>query len=380
MKLAVLLNSNQLGGAERSVIEQLRLQRDHHDLTVFFPELPSRKEELCSFLIKRLGAPGEGFLYPLGLYKISRSGALALWPLIIAVLAVPLWIFQLRRQFQRFDGFYVNGNKAALIPLLLRLFGDRRPIFWHFRDFPSPRFFTLIQRVFWNSPESRSDFTLIANSNAVKIALTSFFNSERIKTIYNLPGELPRRQVGEIHRIGVVAMIAPWKGLHEVLQMLALYRSELKHLGVNEVVFYGSSLYLTDGEHRCYEAELRHWMTEFKLDFVRLESGLNPREIFQSIDLLIHSSILPEPFGRVLVEAMKSGVPVISTALGGAAELVIPDFTGLTYLPHHPSELYQKIRLLVSNEELRHQLIEQAAHFADQLENEVSRETQGLFS
>jgi glycosyltransferase involved in cell wall biosynthesis len=307
------------------VIEQLRLQRDHHDLTIFFPELPSRKEELCAFLTKRLGAPGESFSYPIGLYKISRSGALNLWPLISALVTVPVWILLLRRQFQRFDGFYVNGNKAALIPLLLRVFGDRRPIFWHFRDFPSSRFFSLIQRFFWSTQEGRRDFTLIANSNAVKSSLTPFFESDRIKTIYNLPGELPRRQVSKIHRIGVVAMIAPWKGLHEVLHTLALYRAELKHLGIEEVVFYGSSLYLTDGEHRCYEDELRRWITEFRLDFVKIESGMNPREIFQSIDLLIHSSISPEPFGRVLVEAMKSGVPVISTALGGAGELVIPD-------------------------------------------------------
>ncbi len=380
MKLAVLLNTNQLGGAERSVIEQLRLQREHHELTIFYPELPSKKEELCAFLTKRLGAPGESFFYPLGLYKISRSGGLNPGPLLLALLAAPLWIWHLRRQFHHFDAFYVNGNKAALVPLLLRVFGDRRPIFWHFRDFPSARFFGLIQRIFWRSHESRRDFTLIANSKAVKSALAPFFERDRIKTIYNLPGELPRRQGGKIHRIGVVAMIAPWKGLHEVLQVLALYRSELKLLGVEEVVFYGSSLYLTDGEHRSYETELRRWITEFKLDFVKIESGLNPREIFQRIDLLIHSSISPEPFGRVLVEAMKSGVPVISTALGGAAELVIPGATGLTYLPHHASELFLKIQLLVSDEDLRRSLVERAAQFADQLEAEVSQETQRLFS
>ncbi len=379
MKLAVLLNTNQLGGAERSLIEQLRLQRDQHGLTLFFPKLASSNEELSTFLSKRLGSPGISFPYPLGLYKVSRTGALSLAPLFLALIGLPLWIRQLRGQFAGFDGFYVNGNKAAFVPLLLRLLGDRRPVYWHFRDFPSRRFFSLIQRFFWKTAEDRKDFTLIANSNAVKAALTPYFEEERIKTIYNLPGELPRRQVEKVHRIGIVAMIAPWKGLHEVLQTLAYFQRDLRELGINEVVFYGSSLYQTDGEHRSYEAELRRWISEFKLDFVRVESGKNPREIFQSIDLLIHSSIRPEPFGRVLVEAMKSGVPVISTALGGAAELVIPEATGLTYLPHHPSDLFQKIRLLVTDESLRQQFIERAAIFADQLEADVSRSTQNLF-
>jgi glycosyltransferase involved in cell wall biosynthesis len=379
MKIAVLLNTNQLGGAERSLIEQLRRQGNPERFTLFYPALPSADDRLRTFLQSSLGTSGATYPYPRGLYELSRTGRGPGVALVRALLGLPRWAFALRQRFAGHDGFYVNGNKAALVPLLLRLLGDRRPVYWHFRDFPAPGLFRAVRRLFWRTPDACADFFLVANSQAVKRSLARYFDEARITTLYNLPGELPRRTVTRVRRLGVVAMIAPWKGLHEVLLTLALFRSELRELGIEEVVLYGASLYLTDGEHRSYEAQLRRSISELRLDFVRLESGLGPREIFSEIDLLIHSAVRPEPFGRVIVEAMKSGVPVVSTALGGAAELVVPGETGLTYLPHHPAELFAQIHRYATDDALREAITQRAAAFADDLESEVGRTLQSFF-
>ena len=44
--------------------------------------------------------------------------------------------------------------------------------------------------------------------------------------------------------------------------------------------------------------------------------------LMAACDLVAHTSTSPEPFGRVIVEAMLSGTPVVAAASGGAVELV----------------------------------------------------------
>jgi glycosyltransferase involved in cell wall biosynthesis len=46
-------------------------------------------------------------------------------------------------------------------------------------------------------------------------------------------------------------------------------------------------------------------------------------------DIVVHSSSEPEPFGRVIVEAMLAGKPVIATAAGGPLDIIEDQVTGL---------------------------------------------------
>ena len=47
------------------------------------------------------------------------------------------------------------------------------------------------------------------------------------------------------------------------------------------------------------------------------------------LDLLVHASITPEPFGQVIIEGMAAGIPVIATRGGGVPETVESGRTGL---------------------------------------------------
>ena len=51
-------------------------------------------------------------------------------------------------------------------------------------------------------------------------------------------------------------------------------------------------------------------------------------ELMTACDLIAHTSIAPEPFGRVIVEAMFSGKPVVASDAGGAVELIEHGKTG----------------------------------------------------
>jgi glycosyltransferase involved in cell wall biosynthesis len=60
-------------------------------------------------------------------------------------------------------------------------------------------------------------------------------------------------------------------------------------------------------------------------------------------DLVAHTSTAPEPFGRVIVEAMLCGRPVVAAEAGGAIELVEPDITGFLIPPGEPTRLAEII-------------------------------------
>ena len=46
-----------------------------------------------------------------------------------------------------------------------------------------------------------------------------------------------------------------------------------------------------------------------------------PADVFRALDVVVHASTRPEPFGRVIVEAMACGRAVVASRTGGAAEL-----------------------------------------------------------
>jgi glycosyltransferase involved in cell wall biosynthesis len=60
-------------------------------------------------------------------------------------------------------------------------------------------------------------------------------------------------------------------------------------------------------------------------------------------DLVAHTSTAPEPFGRVIVEAMLCGTPVVAAQAGGAVELVEPGINGFLVPPGEPHQLAEVI-------------------------------------
>jgi glycosyltransferase involved in cell wall biosynthesis len=51
------------------------------------------------------------------------------------------------------------------------------------------------------------------------------------------------------------------------------------------------------------------------------------------LDILVHASLIPEPFGQVVVEGMAAGLPVVAPRAGGPSEVIEHDVTGLLYEP-----------------------------------------------
>ena len=61
------------------------------------------------------------------------------------------------------------------------------------------------------------------------------------------------------------------------------------------------------------------------------------------MDVAVHTSITPEPFGRVLLEAMAMHKPVVGSRDGAVPEIVVDGETGYTFEPGNPEPLAARI-------------------------------------
>jgi len=67
----------------------------------------------------------------------------------------------------------------------------------------------------------------------------------------------------------------------------------------------------------------------------------------KAVDVVVHCSTSPEPFGRVIVEAQLAGKPVIATRGGGPSEIIEDRITGFLVTPNDPNELALVIQELL---------------------------------
>ncbi len=76
-----------------------------------------------------------------------------------------------------------------------------------------------------------------------------------------------------------------------------------------------------------------------------------PADFFPNIDVLVAPSLWNEPFGLVIPEAHRWGVPVIASRRGGIPELIKEAITGFLFEPESPGELDALIQRLIQQPE-----------------------------
>jgi len=120
------------------------------------------------------------------------------------------------------------------------------------------------------------------------------------------------------------------------------------------------SLSLAGSGSVAYENHLRQLVNQAGLDDNVLFLGWVPPEemplLLRKFDVLVMSSIWPEPFSRVVLEGMISGLVVVATPTGGTSEIVLDGENGLLFTPGNPEDLAQKIARLVDDPESRRKL------------------------
>ncbi len=144
--------------------------------------------------------------------------------------------------------------------------------------------------------------------------------------------------------IGCVARIDPRKGQHILLEAVAQLRNRYPQIHVflaGSVKPNGSPEYL---------AKLKYLVNQYnmcdKVTFGGFINDLIP--MYKSFDLFVLPSLW-EAFGRVFIEAMAAGKPVIGTTVGGVPEVVADGIMGILVPPNDPSSLANAISKLIND-------------------------------
>jgi glycosyltransferase involved in cell wall biosynthesis len=146
-------------------------------------------------------------------------------------------------------------------------------------------------------------------------------------------------------RVGLVATFARWKGHETFLRALAT----LDAARVRGFVI-GGPIYETRGsQYTCEELQgvARALGLGDRVGFVPFQRDVAP--VYRALDVVVHASTKPEPFGLSVLEAMACGRPVIVSEAGGVRELVTADEQGLTHPPGDANALASGLASLLDD-------------------------------
>jgi glycosyltransferase involved in cell wall biosynthesis len=150
--------------------------------------------------------------------------------------------------------------------------------------------------------------------------------------------------------VGLVGRFAPWKGQLEAVRAFA----EEGMPPSARLSFLGAPMF---GEE-SYEESVRDEVARLELsDRVQFCGFVDDvMGAIRRLDVLLHASTVPEPFGQVVVEGMAAGVPVVATRGGGPSEIITDGVDGLLYTAGDAQELVAHITRLWSDAALRQRL------------------------
>ena len=164
------------------------------------------------------------------------------------------------------------------------------------------------------------------NSNIIKQLeenkLISFWNIDKNKKLILLPGRL-----------------TSWKGQEMFIEAINLVNKEIDPETFN-VVILGS-----DQGRKIYKKKLLRLVEQHRLanQVKFIDNCKNMPVAYKISDLIVSSSIEPEAFGRVSVEAQSMEKPIIASNIGGSRETINNDKTGFLFEAGKPESLSKKI-------------------------------------
>lgn len=201
---------------------------------------------------------------------------------------------------------------------------------------------------------------VICISHAVQENLSNRGVSSNNTVIYNgidpgnvkakVPASAIRKEFNinaETTIIGVVGNIKGWKGQKSIVS--ALPQIIERHKDV-VCLLIGD----TSPNDLSYITELNGIIEKHNLEKHVVFTGYrkNVFDYLNALDIMIHTSIDPEPFGRVLIEGMAMKKPVIGARAGAVPEIITHEKTGLTFSPQDSDELANAVLYLLDNPDI----------------------------
>jgi glycosyltransferase involved in cell wall biosynthesis len=240
---------------------------------------------------------------------------------------------------------HLNNSVTRTHDWILAALLTRTPCVMHERGINE--YFTPLAR--WAAP--RLD-AIICISAAVRDNMIKRGVAERnLVLIHNgldPDGVVPSRPADEVRRafgvtvgrkvIGLVGNIRAWKGQEVVIRALPAIVAKYPDV---TCLFVGQA----SDRDSDFVQHLHRLIDELgvKNNVVFTGYCANVADALSVMDIAVHASVLPEPFGRVLLEAMAMKKPIIGSRGGAVTEIVVDGETGCTFTPGSAEELAQRV-------------------------------------
>lgn len=247
-----------------------------------------------------------------------------------------LYYFRTHRIFTNDTLLYATTKKGLVLAYLLHFFNFR--YIFHAHSLENPRF------IF---PMLKKAEAIICVSHIVQKNISL----PNCHVVYNPITAMPcnvQKHAGQPVVVAVFASLIRLKGIH---------------------VFLESHSYLSNQniEYRIYGVgpELQNLIT-YENESIKFMGFCNipEDEMCAHIDIVVVPSLIEESFSLVSIEAFAAGIPVISTNIGGQAEIVKNGVTGLHVAINNPKEIAEKIDFLINNPQIYANLSQNAKEYA----------------
>jgi glycosyltransferase involved in cell wall biosynthesis len=259
----------------------------------------------------------------------------------------------------KIDIVYTNSIKADIYGSLAAKM-CRVPCIWFMHDRLSAEYFSkglarmialfsrlFAKKVICNSESTKRSFVRAGGQGDKAVVVLNGINVNDYTIHHN---------TSHSKRVVMVGRIAPWKGQKvfiEAARKILQSRDDVSFYIAGSVLF-GEDDYKDEIEQIIadkYKISNRIYICDFVEDIP---------EFLQEADILVHASIIPEPFGLSVAEGMASGLAVVAAQAGGIVEMIKDNENGLLYAPGNSSQLADRISSLLDNKELMNILGENA--------------------
>ena len=353
MRVLYVNHTSVVGGGERSLIDLLECVREVASAEVACPPGPlADAVRRLRLNVREIRGTDVSFR----LHPVQTPSGLARMGAASVEVGVVL-------RGRSFDVVHANSTRSGLIAAPGAVLGST-PLVVHVRDALPPGPLAAITSAVIGTAAS----VVLANSEYTARSFTRNGGRERVRVVHNQVDSLrfdparvdrsrTRSELGiadEETVIGIVGQITPWKAQDDAVRILADVRRrgvEARLLVVGRPQFVGGAERYDNS--RFLDA-VRRLVTELGVadSVLFLGERQDVREILAALDVLIVPS-WEEPFGRVVLEAMSMGVPVIATNVGGPAEIVRDGEDGILLPPRRPSQWGEAVSALLSDPERR---------------------------
>ncbi|QIX49530.1 glycosyltransferase family 4 protein [Rhodococcus sp. DMU1] len=243
----------------------------------------------------------------------------------------------------------IAESSKALIMGAVAARRARVPLVWHVHDRVSAEYFGPVLAAIVRGLGRSLSRGYIANSRSTmssliprRRALVAYPGVEPAQSAARAPQRAPAETV-----VAVVGRLTPWKGQDVFLRAAA------------DTTVRPAHIYLVGGtffDEEPYREELERLAAQLDLPVTFTGHVDDPEDYMRRADILVHCSVIAEPFGQVVVEGMRAGCAVIASRPGGPTEIVEPGVNGLLVDAGDRHGLTAALDTLIGDPDLRRRL------------------------